>query len=68
MEEEPTVIDNESSVMSHSGYLTQGRSAPIEIRVPQYRMFSPNGEKYIGMVNHIPNQSGTNYLLATVRF
>ena len=53
MEDEQAVIHNDQ------GYVNQGRSAPIEIRVPHYRMFSPSGEKYL--VNHVTNQG--NYVL-----
>jgi len=41
----------------------QIRSAPIEIRIPQYRaVYSQNGDKYL--LNNIPNQG--NYVIATL--
>ena len=61
-------MKSEARTLNTSHHQTQPhqhqiRSAPIEIRIPQYRaVYSQNGDKYL--LNNIPNQG--NYVIATL--
>ena len=61
-------MNSEARTLNTSHHQTQPhqhqiRSAPIEIRIPQYRaVYSQNGDKYL--LNNIPNQG--NYVIATL--